>query len=160
MPDLLVRLYDLPHSDAEDRLAAEGISIRRAIAPERQVVLDWIAARFTPLWVSEAAVGLSSVPATVWIAVSDDGPLGFACADTSARGFFGPTGVDEAWRGRGIGEALLMTTLRAMREMGYAYAVIGDAGPIDFYRKRLDALEIPKSEPGHYAGMLRPPRPQ
>jgi hypothetical protein len=33
--------------------------------------------------------------------------------------------------------------------------VIGDPGPVEFYRKRLDALEIPKSKPGIYAGMLR-----
>ena len=36
-------------------------------------------------------------------------------------------------------------------------AVIGDPGPVEFYRKRLDALEIPGSEPGLYAGMLRRP---
>ena len=44
-----------------------------------------------------------------------------------------------------------------MREAGYAYAVIGDAGPAGFYRKRLDAFEIPGSRPGIYAGMLRGP---
>ncbi len=42
-----------------------------------------------------------------------------------------------------------------MREAGYAYAIIGDPGPVDFYRKRLDTIEIPNSKPGHYAGMLR-----
>ena len=71
------------------------------------------------------------------------------------RGFSGPTGVDEASRGQGIGEALLITTLKGMREAGYGYAVIGDPGPVGFYQKRLDALEIPKSKPGIYAGMLR-----
>ena len=45
-----------------------------------------------------------------------------------------------------------------MREAGYGYAVIGDPGPVDFYRKRLDALEIPNSKPGVYAGMLRAPK--
>jgi predicted N-acetyltransferase YhbS len=66
-----------------------------------------------------------------------------------------PTGVDENERGKGIGDALLITTLRALREAGYAYGIIGDPGPVDFYRKRLDVLEIPRSEPGIYAGMLR-----
>ena len=45
-----------------------------------------------------------------------------------------------------------------MREAGYAYAVIGDPGPVAFYRKRLDALEIPNSEPGIYRGLLRTPQ--
>ena len=94
-------------------------------------------------------------------AVRDGKLLGFACHDATAKGFFGPTGVDEAARGQGIGEALLIATLRGMREAGYGYAVIGDPGPVAFYQKRLDALEIPKSKPGIYAGMLRArPRPQ
>jgi hypothetical protein len=41
-----------------------------------------------------------------------------------------------------------------MREAGYAYAIVGGAGPVEFYRKRLDALEIPGSVPGFYRDML------
>jgi GNAT superfamily N-acetyltransferase len=158
MTDLLIRLYDLPPSDAAARLSAGGIVVRRAIPPERHIVLDWIDRHFGQGWVSEAALGMSQMPVTVWIAVKDNMLLGFACHDTTAKGFFGPTGVDEAARGQGIGEALLMATLRGMREAGYAYAVIGDPGPVEFYTKRLDALEIPKSKPGHYAGMLYAPK--
>src|SRR5690606_15360544 len=54
-------------------------------------------------------------------------------------------------------EALLAATLAGMREAGYAYGIIGDPGPVAFYKSRLDALEIPGSEPGLYAGMLRGP---
>jgi GNAT superfamily N-acetyltransferase len=97
---------------------------------------------------------MSQQPTTVFLAVRGQELLGFACYDTTAKGFFGPTGVDEQARGQGIGEALLIVTLKAMREAGYAYGVIGDPGPVAFYTKRLDALEIPKSKPGHYAGML------
>ncbi|MEQ1769101.1 MAG: GNAT family N-acetyltransferase [Devosia sp.] len=157
MTDLLVRLYDLPVFEAEARVQNAGIVVRRAIGPERNIVLDWIGKHFSQHWVSEAAIGLGRMPVTVWIAVKDGTLLGFACYDTSARGFFGPTGVDEAARGQGIGEALLIATLRGMREAGYAYAVIGDPGPVDFYRKRLEAFEIPNSSPGQYAGMLRGP---
>ena len=103
-------------------------------------------------WVSEAALALSQQPTTLYVAVKDGALLGFACYDTTAKGFFGPTGVDEAARGQGIGEALLIATLKGMREAGYAYAVIGDPGPVAFYQKRLDALEIPKSEAGHLCG--------
>lgn len=160
MADLLVRLYDLPAFEAAERVKAADVVIRRALPPERHVVLNWIGTHFSESWVSEAALGLGQMPVTVWIAVKDGELLGFACHDTSAKGFFGPTGVAEAARGQGIGEALLITTLKAMREAGYAYAVIGDPGPVEFYRKRLDALEIPHSKPGMYKGMLRsaPPR--
>lgn len=157
MSDLLIRLYDLPAFEAEARVRDAGITVRRAIPPERELIVDWIRSRFSLAWVSEAALGMSQMPTTVFVAIEDNRLLGFACYDTSAKGFFGPTGVDETMRGKGIGEALLITTLRAMREAGYAYSVIGDAGPVAFYRKRLDALEIPKSTPGHYAGMLRGP---
>lgn len=157
MADLLVRLYDLPHSEAEERVAAAGIVVRRALPPERYIVLDWVKERFYPGWVGEVALGMGQMPVTVWIAVKDGALLGFACHDTTAKGFFGPTGVAEEARHQGIGEALLIATLKGMREAGYAYAVIGDPGPVEFYRKRLDALEIPGSEPGQYRGMLRAP---
>lgn len=157
MSDLLVRLYDLPHFDADAKVAVAGVVVRRALPPERHIVLDWIAATFGPNWASEAAVALSSLPVTCWVAVKDGALLGFACHDATAKGFFGPTGVGEAARGQGIGEALLSATLRGMREAGYGYAVIGDPGPVAFYQKRLNALEIPNSDPGVYAGMLRSP---
>jgi GNAT superfamily N-acetyltransferase len=157
MADLLVRLYDMPQSAATAKVAAAGIALRRALPPERHVVLDWIAARFGPHWTSEAALGLSQQPPTVLLAARENILLGFACYDCTAKGFFGPTGVDTAARGGGIGEALLFAALEAMRQAGYAYAVIGDPGPVEFYRKRLDALDIPRSDPGFYAGMLRSP---
>jgi GNAT superfamily N-acetyltransferase len=155
LSDLLVRLYDLPEFPSEARVKAAGIVVRRAIPPERYFILDWIRTHFHEIWAGEAALALSQLPVTLWVAVRGEKLLGFACHDTSAKGFFGPTGVDEAERGKGIGEALLIATLKGMREAGYGYAVIGDPGPVEFYRKRLDAMEIPKSKPGIYAGMLR-----
>ena len=58
------------------------------------------------------------------------------------RGFFGPTGVDPAYRGKGIGKALLLKCLEAMRNEGYGYAVIGGAGPVNFYEKCCGATVI------------------
>jgi hypothetical protein len=80
--------------------------------------------------------------------------IGFSCYDTTAKGFFGPAGVSEAARGRGTGRALLIACLHAMRFEGYGYAIIGDAGPTDFYEKAVGAVAIPDSVPGVYAGML------
>src|SRR5690606_17411214 len=68
VPDLLVRLYDLPAFPAEARVAQAGIVVRRALAPERYVVLAWIRAEFSPGWAGEAALALSQLPATLWLA--------------------------------------------------------------------------------------------
>ncbi len=46
MTDLLVRLYDLPVFEAEERVRASGVVVRRAISPERHIVLDWIGSAF------------------------------------------------------------------------------------------------------------------
>jgi hypothetical protein len=157
MGDLLVRLHDLPEVASEAKVIAAGITLRRALPPERHLVTDWVGQHFGRHWVSEVEMAMSQHPVTCWLAVKDGELLGFACHDATAKGFFGPTGVAETTRRQGIGEALLIITLRGMREAGYAYAIIGDPGPVEFYQKRLDALLIPGSTPGLYKGMLQSP---
>lgn len=154
MADLLIRLYDLPPFDCK-RVQDQGVTIRRALAPERATVAEWVERHFSRHWRSEVETGFSHQPIDVWLATDETGLLGFACGDVTARGFFGPTGVAQAARGRGIGEALLFRTLQDLESKGFAYAVIGDPGPVDFYRNKLDALEIPNSQPGIYRGMLK-----
>ena len=82
------------------------------------------------------------------------GVLGFACYDATAKDFFGPTGVMESQRGKGIGAALLIACMQAMAAEGYAYAVIGGAGPVAFYEKVVGATVIPDSVPGPYRDMF------
>ena len=152
--DLLVKLYALP---AGPDPLPPGITLRRALAPEAPVILPWIEERFGAGWRAGAAVALSACPARIHIAHNNAGTLlGFACHDVTARGLFGPTGVDEKARGTGLGTALLLASLRAMATDGYAYAVIGGAGPVAFYQKAVGAILIEGSEPGLYRGMLRP----
>lgn len=153
--DLLVKLYDLTADAALDaRLAIAGITLRRALPPEMHVVTDWIATQFGRGWASEATVAICRQPVGCQIAVRGRQLLGFACHDATARGFFGPTGVLDSERGQGIGRALLLKALLAMRAEGYGYAVIGGAGPVDFYRHAVGAIPIEGSVPGLYAGLL------
>jgi GNAT superfamily N-acetyltransferase len=151
MPDMLVKLYDLP--PAAD-LTAQGITVRRALAVEKQIVLNWVGEHFFPGWVSECDIAFSRQPIACYIAVEQGTLLGFACHDATARNFFGPTGVLESQRGRGLGKALLLACLYAMREQGYGYAIIGGVGPVEFYTKTVGATLIEDSTPGVYRGQL------
>ena len=85
--------------------------------------------------------------------------LGFACYDVAGRGVFGPTGVQEDYRGRGLGAGLLLACLHAMRAERYAYAIIGEAGPVDFYRKTVGAVVIEGSDMGTARRTLRGSEP-
>lgn len=161
--DMLVKLYELPE-EAEQfaaPYAGTNITIRRALPPEKHVVKSWVESTFSPHWVSECDVAFSRQPVTCWIATIIDEatgkpkPVGFGCYDTTAKGFFGPTGVDPALRGKGLGKALLYACLVAMRNEGYGYAIIGSAGPTEFYSRIVGAVSIPDSSPGVYSGMLR-----
>ena len=156
MPDMLVKLYDLPEFESVRQYEARtGVTIRRAIAPEKHVVAKWVGEHFSPAWVSECEVAFSKSPNTCIIATENNKLLGFACYDATTKGFFGPTGVDENQRGKGIGKMLFLYTLYLMRLDGYGYAVIGGAGPTEFYAKTANATIIEDSKPGVYKGMLK-----
>ncbi|GGD99326.1 N-acetyltransferase [Aureimonas endophytica] len=158
--DMLVKLYDLAPDPALDRRLAEGgIEIRRALPPELVLINRWIEPRFGAGWVSETTVAMARQPPACFLAVKGGELIGFACYDATARGFFGPTGVDETARGLGAGQGLLLACLTDMRNQGYGYGVIGAAGPQDFYRRCVGAIGIEGSSPGIYRGMLRDAEP-
>ena len=48
----------------------------------------------------------------------------------------------------------LIASLWDLWDQGYAYAIIGAAGPVDFYVKTVNATIIPDSAPGIYTDML------
>jgi len=154
MQDMLVRLYTIPSADeALTDCAKRGVTIRRALSPERPAVGDWVRTHFASS-AAEVETAFAQVPVTCFIALRDREILGFACYDVTCPNFFGPEGVAPAERGRGIGRALLLCALQAQRARGYAYAIIGGVGPAQFYEKTVGAIAIPGSTPGIYAGML------
>lgn len=153
---MLVRLYDLPDPASRVRALHEaGIELRRALAPERHVVVSWVRQQFGEGWASECEVSFGRLPISCFRAQHGQDVLGFACYDATAKAFFGPTGVLVRERKQGIGTALLLVTLHAMAAEGYAYAIIGGAGPADFYAKAVGAVPIAGSTPGVYAHLLR-----
>jgi len=156
MSDLLVKLYDLPQIQTkEEILIQEGVVFRRSIAPEKTVVVNWVREHFSQNWADEAEVAFSNQPVSCFLAIEKQKILGFACYEATCKNFFGPTGVSESERGRGIGKVLLIKAIEALRELGYGYAIIGGAGPIDFYVKTVGAIPIENSSPGIYQGLLK-----
>jgi GNAT superfamily N-acetyltransferase len=156
MTDLLVKLYTLPPLEPElSQLDNQGVIVRRAIAPEKHLVLAWIQEHFNTHWVSECDVAFHHMPASCWIAIEKEQLIGFACYESTCKNFFGPMGVLEIAQGRGVGKALLLGCLHDMRVQGYAYAIIGGVGPAEFYHKTVGAVTIADSTPGIYGGMLR-----
>lgn len=152
MPDMLVRLYALPDHTT---ILKEGYVVRRAEAYDKSVLLHWISQHFSAQWASEADVAFSRQPISCVIAMYHETLVGFGCYEATCRGFFGPGGVLEAHRGQGLGTILLLECLRSMKEMGYAYAIIGGVGPKAFYVKTVGAIEIPDSTPGIYTVPLK-----
>jgi GNAT superfamily N-acetyltransferase len=155
MPDMLVRLYDLPDlGTAIAEQQSQDIEVRRALAPEKHDVVKWVTERWGDVWASECDVAFSRQPVACVLARQKDRILGFACYEATCRNFFGPMGVRKSARGKGVGRALLLACLHAMRAQGYGYAIIGGVGPEDFYVKTVGAVLIEGSTPGVYGGLL------
>ena len=151
MPDMLVKLYDLPEvAPLIQRLKEQGVVVRAAMAYEKQAVIEWVRGAFSPGWASECDVAFSNHPVSCLIATERGRIVGFACYHCTCKDFFGPTGVAETKRGLGIGKALFLGCLHAMAADGYAYAIIGGAGPGEFYAKAAGATTIEGSAPGIY----------
>ena len=150
MPDLLVHLLKLPPVESRSPFL-----IRRAQPFELTAVRDFIQGHFSVAWADETSVGFSNKPVSVFVATIDQRLVGFAAYECTRRGFFGPTGVIEEARGRGIGKALLLSALWGLREMGYVYGIIGGAGPVQFYEEAVGAIVIAGSEPGIYTDLLK-----
>ena len=155
MADLLVKLYDLPDDRKRlTELAGNGITIRRAMAYEKLQVVDWVRTCFGSGWAGECDVAFARTPISCFLATAHGAIAGFACHDSTMKNFFGPVGVGEEYRNRGIGAALLLRCLHSMAEAGYAYAIIGGVGDVDFYARTVNAVEIPDSSPGVYRDRL------
>jgi len=118
-------------------------------------VRSFVAENFSQAWADEVSVGFARQPIAVFVAIKERKLIGFAAYECTRRGFFGPMGVVDNAKNNGVGKALLLAALAALKEMGYVYAIIGAAGPVRFYQKTVNAIVIPDSEPGIYTDLLQ-----
>ena len=154
---MLVRLYDLPETSSfYKKLEEKGIRILRPMTPNKSKVLNWIRENFDGDWADEVSTAFSHTPVSCFIAydTNEREILGFAAYDCTYRNFFGPTGVAIDRRGNGIGKALFLRCLEAMRDEGYAYAIVGSVGPVNFYEKTVSAVMIDGSDPSIYKDLI------
>lgn len=152
MPDLLIPLYSIPRY-----VRPSGYWVGRPLVHQSGKVTDFVQSNFGGAWRAEAAAAFSRLPPSIKVAVEEDtGDIhGFCCWDCTARGFLGPIGVSKTARGRGVGRAVLLSVLESMREAGYGYAVVGGAGPVEFFRRICDARIIEGSDPGIYRNPIK-----
>lgn len=155
MPDMLVNLLTLPEIEPLPKeLEDAGYRIHRALAPDKGRIVQWVAEHSSPAGASECEVCFSRVPVSCFIVRRNAEILGYACYDAIAPDFFGPTRVLDSEQGKGLGKALLLRCLHALRDEGYVYGIIGGVGPAEFYAKCVGAALIPDSAPGIYENYL------
>ena len=147
MADMLVNLITIVDYHIEvERLKKEGVEIFRALAPDKIRIVEWVKANSSIYAAGECDVCFSNRPISCFIAAKGSEILGYACYNATGLDFFGPTRVLESYQGKGIGKALLLRSLQAMRDEGYLYAIIGGVGPIKFYEKCVGAVVIESSK--------------
>jgi GNAT superfamily N-acetyltransferase len=129
--------------------------VRRALMPERHLILPWIGEHFSAGWADECEAAFARQPLACFLALKGGQLCGFSAYEATCRNFLGPLGVLPHFSGKQLGRALLLASLHAMQAEGYAYAIIGGAGPLEFFQKASGAVEIAGSSPGIYRGMLR-----
>jgi predicted N-acetyltransferase YhbS len=153
--DMLVQLLKLePIAPVIDSMKEAGVIIRRANPWEISLVKDFIVSEFTQGWADEVSIGYCRQPVSVFIAIRNDNVVGFAAYECTRRAYFGPTGVAANERGNGIGKALCLAALHGLRDMGYAYGIIGSAETPEFYTRSVGAVEIADSVPGVYVDLI------
>lgn len=158
MPDMLVRLYDLPESSSDTApWRKAGIVVKRAMTPDKFLVIDFVRRTFGNAWASECETAFAGKPVSCFIAVKDAAEVvGFAGYECTWKDYFGPTGIQEEYRGLGLGTELLLRALGGLRDMGYAYGIIGGAvDAIGFYEKTVHAVVIPDSVPSIYRDRIK-----
>jgi GNAT superfamily N-acetyltransferase len=111
--------------------------VERVSSTSRDRVLTFIEKEFGRIWRFEA----SNAGDNLFYVEVDGNIAGFAAHDANNRGlgFFGPTGVARAHRGRGLGASLLRASLADLHRLRYERAIIPWTDALEFYRKACGA---------------------
>jgi len=118
----------------EELLKRNGVTFREAKQEDRNRVVKWVYENFSSCWAYETELGFEREEAGVWIAENAKKDLlGFSVYGALESSWFGPIGVSEKVRGRGIGSVLLYKCLLSLRALGRRYVIIPWTGHLFFY---------------------------
>ncbi|WP_242235325.1 GNAT family N-acetyltransferase [Bacillus cereus group sp. BfR-BA-01316] len=121
--------------------------IRRAVSSDFEKLARFVKGEFGERWLKSLDYGFRTYKEEVpiFIAEQEGVIIGFACYDVvgGKKGLFGPMGTTKNNRVNGIGKELLHYCLYNMKKSGFEYAIIGQAGPIEFYERCCNARLIP-----------------
>jgi predicted N-acetyltransferase YhbS len=131
---------DLDTSVAEEKLAGQGVVVRRAVLEDVPALIDFALVTFGSPWAGEISHSVGRDQAGCHVAVDGSGTiLGFAAYGSSRPGWFGPMGTAPGGRGLGIGGVLLRRCLADQRANGHKSVQIGWVGPMPFYSEQVGA---------------------
>lgn len=132
--------------DDEVRLAALGISVRRARPQDREHAAD-LAQQIGSLdWREEVLDAFTYDPIRLQVAECAGKIIAFAAQDVVGPALYGPTGTDSGYRRLGIGTVLLKRCLRDILVRGQRRAEIVAAGPLAYYSLvRMETTSLTRS---------------
>ena len=113
---------------------------------------------FGELWAVEADRAFNHSPITAYVATDGAEIGGFAVYECTRRGFFGPTGVREDLRGKGIGAALLFRCLQSMLRDGIRLRRDRRRGPGRVLREGLRRVRHTRKRDRHLSAAARASR--
>lgn len=130
---------DLSTLDDEKSLAAQGISVRKAVTDELPALRRWAERVFNASWAWEIEQSVLATGAGCHVAWRGETVLAFAGHGANRPSWFGPMGTNPAARNLGLGRVLLRRCLAAQRDAGHDTAQIGWVGPVAFYSRTVGA---------------------
>ncbi|ABY42954.1 acetyltransferase [Bacillus mycoides KBAB4] len=124
-----------------------NFNVRRAVFSDFEKLARFVKDEFGERWLKSLDYGFRTYKEElpIFIAEQEGAIIGFACYDVvrGKKGLFGPMGTAKHNRVNGVGKTLLNHCLYNMKKSGYEYAIIGQAGPIEFYERCCNARLIP-----------------
>ncbi|MGE7884645.1 GNAT family N-acetyltransferase [Bacillus sp. NPDC094077] len=122
-------------------------NVRRASFSDFEKLVRFVRDEFGKRWLHSIDYGFRTYKENlpIYIAEQEEVIVGFACYDVvrGKKALFGPMGTARQNRVKGVGRELLHHCLYNMKQDGYEYAIIGQAGPIEFYERCCHARLIP-----------------
>ena len=118
-------------------------NIEKTKTKEITKIINFIKQNFSPNWATEAKMALKEPNGGLWIAYNNQNQIiGFSAYSALEPNWFGPIGVIEKERRKGIGTILLYKALNSIRLNGIRYATIPWTNHLKFYTQLSNIIEI------------------